>query len=76
MPKRIPLHREQSLPTCINWKWIETTGEGRYAAHYCQDGQCRDLGTYETANDANRAVLIAIRNHIHQAVRNISTPEH
>ncbi len=72
MPRRISLHREHVLPSCINWKWIETTSEGKYLAHYCQNGQCRDLGLYEDAMSANQAVLQAIRRHIHEAISDMN----
>ena len=59
---------DTSLPSCINWKWIDITTAGSFTAHYCYEGKCIELGEFKSADSANFAVLKEIRRCINTGV--------
>ena len=72
MALRYKAHFDEILPSSINWKWLTATSDGRFSAYYCNEGICKDLGTFSHAQDANTAVVQEIREHLQRGLRRLS----
>ena len=49
------------LPSCINWRWIHQHSNGWFHAHVRHNGRDQELGVFQSAIEANAAVVEALR---------------
>ena len=50
-----------ALPSCIKWRWIHQRSDGWFHAHVRLNGRDHELGVFQSAVEANAAVVEALR---------------
>ena len=50
-----------ALPSCINWRWIHQRPDGWFHAHVRLNGKDQELGVFQSAIEANAAVVEELR---------------